>query len=119
MLGISNPAHQLEVVKDIAHQQVLLAEIIGSEHETMTKFQKKDWKAVGIAKETMTDLIGYIQLVVTALKKNSGNRSRKVLDIGKYWGRALYNRFYNINKALGSNKFFRCLETIVRQYNRS
>ena len=95
---------------------MLLAEIIGFEHKTMGKLLKRDWKAVGMAKETMTDLIGRIQPVVTTLKKNSGNRSRTLSDIGKYWGQAFYNRFYNINKVLESDKFFRRLGTIVRQY---
>ena len=98
---------------------MLSAEIIGSEHETMARLLKRDWKAVGMAKETMTDLIGRIQPVVTALKKNSGNRSRTLSDIRKYWGQALYDRFYNIDKALGSDKFFRRLGMIVKRYKRS
>ena len=109
MLSIPDLAHQLEVAGDVAHQQVLSAEIIGSKHKTMARLLRKDWKAVGMAKETMTDLIGHIQPVVTALKKNSGNRSRMLSHIRKYWERVLYDRFYNIDKALGFDKFFHCL----------
>ena len=84
MLGISDPTHRLEVAENIAHKQMLLAEIIGSKLETMGRLLKKDWKAVRMAKKTMTDLIWRIQSVVTALKKNSGNRSRMLSNIEKY-----------------------------------
>ena len=66
----------------------------------------------------MTDLIGRIEPIVTALKKNSGHRSRTLSDIRKYWEQVFYNRFYNIDKALGSDKFFCHLGSIVRQYKR-
>ena len=42
MLGTLDPAHQLEIAKDVVHQQVLLAEIIDSKHKTMAKLLKKD-----------------------------------------------------------------------------
>lgn len=71
-----------------------------------------------MAKKTMTNLISRIQPVVTALKKNPGNRKKILSDIKKYWRQAFYNWFYNIDQALGSDKFFRCLKTIVRQYKR-
>ena len=57
MLGIPDPVHQLEVTEDVAHQQVLLSEIIGSKHKIMAKFLKEDWKAAGMAKKTITDLM--------------------------------------------------------------
>ena len=119
MLGIPDLAHRLEVAEDVTHQQVLLAEIIGSKYKTIVRLLNKDWKAIEITKERITDLIGHIQPVMTVLKKNSGNRLRMLPDIGKYWERVLYNRFYNIDKALGLDKFFRCLGTIERQYKRS
>ena len=118
MLDILDPAHQLEVAEDVAHQQVLSAEIIGSKYKIMGRLLKRDWKAVVMAKETMTDQIVRIQPVVTALKKNSGNWSKTLSDIRKYWGQALYNWFDNIEKELRSDKFFCCLGTIIRQYKR-
>ena len=63
MLGIPDLAHQLEVAEDIAHQQVLSAKIIGSKHVTMANLLKRDWKAVEMAKKTMTDLINCIHLL--------------------------------------------------------
>ena len=42
MLGIPDLAHRLEVAEDVPHQQVLLAEIIGSKHETMARLLKRD-----------------------------------------------------------------------------
>lgn len=84
MLSIPDPAYQFKVAKDIMYQQVLLAEIIGTKHETIARLLKRDRKAVGMAKKTITDLIGYIQPVVTALKKNSSNRVKIFSDIGKY-----------------------------------
>ena len=98
---------------------MLSAEIIGSEHQSIARLLKRDWKAIEMGKEMITDLIGRIQPVVTALKKNLDNRLRTLLDIEKYWGQTFYNRFYNIDKTLGSDKFFCRLGTIVRQYKRS
>lgn len=51
-----------------------------------------------------------------ALKKNFGNHLKTLSDIGKYWKQAYYNQFYNIEKALRSDKSFCCLETIVKEY---
>lgn len=73
------------------HQQVLSAEKIGSEHETIARLLKRDWKVVEMAKQTMTDLIRRIQPVVTVLKKQPGNRSRTLSDLEKYWRLAFYD----------------------------
>lgn len=105
----------MEVAKDVAHQQVLSAKIIGFKYETMVKLLKKNWKDVEMTKETMTNLIEHIQTVMTTLKKNSGNWSmRTVLNIEKYWGQAFYNQFHNIDKPVGSDKFSHCLKIIVK-----
>ncbi len=64
----------------------------------------------------MTDLVRRLQPVVMALKKNPGNQSSTLAAIKQYWGQALYNRFEKIDKALGSNKLFCRLGTIVRRY---
>lgn len=82
----------------------------------MVRLLKRDWKSVGMIKEIMTDLIGRLQLVVTTMKKNLGNRLSTFFVINKHWGQSLYNWFYNIDNALGSNKFFHYLKTVVRQY---
>lgn len=84
MLGIPNHNHQLEVVKDITHQQVLFAEKVGSKNKTMVKLLKRDWKKVGMAKETMMNLISCNQPVMIALKKNPDNRAKTLSDIKKY-----------------------------------
>lgn len=86
MLGIPDPTHQLKVADDIVYQQVLLAENINFKYKTIARLLKRDWKVVEMAKQTITDLIGRIQLIVTTLKKNLGNRLKILLDIEKYWG---------------------------------
>ncbi len=79
----------------------------------MARLLKQDYKSVGTAKDTMTDLVGHLQSVVTILKKSTGNWANTLLVIKQYWGQGLYDWFANINKALGSNKFFCCLGTVV------
>ncbi len=82
----------------------------------MARLLQRDWQSVGMAKETMTDLVCHLQPVVTTLKKNPGNQSSIFAAIKQYWGQALYDQFENIDKALGSNKFYRRLGTVVWQY---
>ena len=118
-MGIPDPAYQTEVAKDVVYQQVLAAENLGAEHKTMAKLLKRDRKTVGMAKETMMNLVAHIQSIVSALRKSPGNRSKTLEDIEKYWGQALYNWFSNIDKALGSDKFFCYLGTVVKQYKNS
>ena len=61
MLRIPDDAQRLEVAEDVAHQHVLLAEKMGYEHLNMTALLKRDWQSVGMAKETMTDLLARLQ----------------------------------------------------------
>ncbi len=61
-----------------------MAEKVGSKYEIMARLLKRDWKEVGMAKKTMTDLIRHIQPVVTVFKKKPGNRAKTFSDIGKY-----------------------------------
>lgn len=68
-----------------------MAEKFSSKYNTMARLLKKDWKGVGMAKETMNNLIRRIQPLVTALKKNPSNWAKTLLDIEKYWGQTLYN----------------------------
>ncbi len=69
-----------------------------------------------MARKTITDLDCRLQPVVTALKKNPNNQSSTLTTIKQYWGQALYDWFKNIDKALGSDKFFCRLGTVVWQY---
>ena len=114
ILGILDQFYQLEVAKDIVHQQVLSADNFDSKYKTIMRLLNKDWKAVGMTQKTMTDLIRRIQLIVTTLEKYSDNQLRTLSDIKKYWKWSFYDRFYNINKVLGFDKFFCHLGTIVR-----
>ncbi len=54
---------------------------MGYEYKDMAKLLQRDWQSVGMTKETMTDLIRRLQLVVMALKKNLGNRSSTLVAI--------------------------------------
>lgn len=93
MLSVPDQSQRLEVAEDVAHQHVLLAEKMGYENQNMTRLSKRDWKSVGMAKETMTDLIVRLQPYVTALNKAPGYRASTLLAITKYCGQALYERF--------------------------
>ncbi len=81
MLGILDDKQQLEIAEDIGHQQVLSPEKMGYEDKDRARLLKRDWKSVGMAKKTMTDLVYHLQLVVSALKKNPGNRSSTLVVI--------------------------------------
>lgn len=50
------------------------------------------------------------------IKKEHRQLVKDVLEYKEVQGIVFYNRFYNINKMLGFDKFFSCLGTIVRQY---
>ncbi len=89
---------------------------MGYKHKDMARLLQRDWQSVDMTKETMTDLVCRLQPVVTALKKNPRNWSSTLAAIKQYGGQAFYNRFKNIDKALGSDKFFRRLGTDVRRY---
>ncbi len=57
MLEIPDDDQRREIVKDIAHQQVLSAEKIGYKHKDIARLLQWDWQSVGMVKETMTDLV--------------------------------------------------------------
>lgn len=80
----------------------------------MVGFLKKDYKVIEMIKKTITNLIWDIQFIITRLKKNHRNWLRTLLDIKKYLKQAFYNWHYNINKALGFDKFFCYLRTNIR-----
>ena len=60
IMGIPDPAHQKKVTEDVAHQQLLAAEKLGAKYETIIRFLKRDWKTVGMDKETIMDLVVHI-----------------------------------------------------------
>ncbi len=84
MLGIPDDDQRHKIAEAIAHQQVPSAERMGYEHKDMARLLLRNWQSVGMAKETMTDLVCCLQLVVTALKKNLGNRSSTLAAIKQY-----------------------------------
>ncbi len=84
MLAILNELQRLEIAKDIAYQQVLLAERLSCKYKNMVRLLKLDWKLVVMAKKTMTDLVDYLQPVVMALKKNPSNQSSMLAAINQY-----------------------------------
>ena len=65
----------------------------------------------------MTNLISQLKTFVIAINRSFGNRNQEntLLTISKYWEQAFYNCFYNIDKSLGSDKYFCHLGTIVKQ----
>lgn len=72
-MDISNLAYQLKVVENVLYEQILLSKSISFKYKTIAKPLNRDWKIVEIAKKTITDLIGHIQLIVMVLKKNFDN----------------------------------------------
>lgn len=62
MLGIPNLVYQLEVAKNEAHQQMLLAKIIRFKQKTIARLFKRDWKAVRMTKELKMNLISISNL---------------------------------------------------------
>lgn len=87
MLITSNNSQQLEVAEDVAYQQDLLAEKIGSKYEIMTIILKQDWKLVGMTRKTMTNLIRQLQPFMMAINRsfNNNNWESMLLAINKYW----------------------------------
>ncbi len=57
---------------------------MGYKYKDMARLLQRDWQSVGMAKETMTDLVCRLQPVVTALKKNLGNQSSTLAAIKQY-----------------------------------
>lgn len=105
-MGILDQTQQAEVAKNITHQHALLAEKMGYGYQNMSVLLKRDWKSAGMAKETMPSLLSRLQPYIAASKKDIGNRANTLIEIEKYERQAVYKRFCQINKILGSDKFF-------------
>lgn len=67
--------------------------------------------------DTMTDIISRLRPHVNANKKKGEHRTKTLQAIDKHWGgRGFYERFYQIDEAAVSHKFFRRVGTVVRRY---
>lgn len=64
----------------------------------------------------MSDLFARLRPYVIANKRKGEHRTNIFKAINKYWKRVYYKRFYQMDKVIGSDKFFCCTGTIVRQY---
>ena len=70
-----------------------------------------------MAKDTMTGIITRLRPHITTNKEKSVFCSKTLAAIDKYWpGMGFYERFYQIDEAAGSDRFFRCVGTVVRRY---
>ena len=70
-----------------------------------------------MAKDTMTGIMPSLRPHLLANKKKDVFRSKTLAAIDKYWpGMGFYRSFYQIDEAVGSDRFFRCVDTIVRRY---
>ena len=70
-----------------------------------------------MAKDTMTGIIMRHWPHITANKEKSVFHNKTLAAIDKYWpGIGFYERFYQIDEAAGSDKFFRRVGTIIRRY---
>lgn len=73
-----------------------------------------------MAKDTMTDIITKLYSYITANKKKGVFRNKTLVVIDKYWlGMRFYKRFYQIDEAARSDRFFRRVGTIMRKYKDS
>ena len=61
-----------------------MAENLGAKYKTIARLLKRNWKIVGMAKETITDLVACIPPVFSLLRKNPGNWSKTFGNIEKY-----------------------------------
>ena len=79
---------------------------------------KQNSKSIGMTRETMTNLISQLQLFVMVMNRSFDNRKweSSLLAISKYLGQACYDCFNNIDKLLGSDKYYCRLRTIVKRY---
>lgn len=80
MLKIPDDKQQQKTAKNIAHQQVLSAKKMGYKHKNMSRLLKRDWKSIGMATETITDLVHRLQPIITALKKKPRQQVKYAYD---------------------------------------
>ena len=70
-----------------------------------------------MAKDTMTGIITRLRPHITANIEKGIFRSKTLAAINKYWpGMGFYERFYQIDEAARSDRFFRRVGTVVQRY---
>lgn len=116
MLSIPEQENRAEIVADIAHTHLLMASKPRAAATSMSLLLRNYYKAAGMDKETKSVLFAQLQPSVVALKKDTGHRSTKFKAIQKYWGVALYERFYQLDEVMRSDKFYRRVGTIEWKY---
>lgn len=116
MLRILDNKHWTKLAKDLGHQFMLLAKKVEDSYQILSNLVKSTWKATGMAKNIMSNLFAKLRPHITANKGKSEHHTSTFKAIDKYWGRAYYKRFYQIDKIIELNKFFCHIGTIVRQY---
>ena len=117
MLGIPDNTRRAEVAEDLGHQFIFLAEKMGDGYQQFSDLVKRTWKETGMAKNTMTGIITRLRPHITANKEKGVFRSKTLAAIDKYWpGMGFYKKFYQIDEAAGSDRFFRRVGTVVRKY---
>lgn len=116
MLRIPEDKHRTKVVKDFGHQFVLLAEKIGNGYQTFVNLVKSTQKSTCMARNTITGIIASLQPNITTNKRKSKNRASIFKKLEKDYGRAYYEQFYQIDKVIGSDKFFQQFGAVLRQY---
>ena len=70
-----------------------------------------------MAKDTITGIIIRLRLHIIVNKEKTVFFSKTLAVIDKYWlGMRFYKRFYQIDEAIGSNRFFRYVGIIMKRY---
>ena len=67
-----------------------------------------------MARDILAGIVASLQPHITANKKKSKNRVSIFKALEKHRDRVYYKRFYQIDEVIGSNKFFRQVDTIVQ-----
>lgn len=104
------------MAKDLGHQFLLLSRKMRDGYQTFSNLIKSTWKLTGKAKDTMVGIIANLRPHITVNKGKSENRASTLKALEKHWGRAYYERFYQRDEVISSDKFFRQVGTIVWQY---
>ena len=117
MLGISDDTRKAKVTEDLGHQFIFLAEKMGDGYQQFSNLITRTWKKTGMAKDTMTSIITRLCPHITANKEKGVFCNKTLAAIDKYWpGIGFYERFYQIDEAVGLDRFFRRVGIIVWRY---
>ena len=87
------------------------------EYKQFFDLVKHIWKETNMAKDTITGIITRLCPHITTNKKKDNFCSKTLAAIEKYWPDiGFYERFHQINKAAGLDRFFRYINTVTRRY---